>query len=313
MAHEELHGHTVRIPRPRKVVPAELPAEQQGTGEEFQPTLMRPVEWIRTSQPALPPPLPWHPNARRTGALGTKLGMMQLWDHHGVRIPITVIKLDSQVVAHNNEMCPKGLLGLRMGAGRAKFKNTNKGMMTEFARAGVEPKRKIVEFRVTPDAMLPLGWKMNARHFVPGQLLDVTGTSIGKGFQGGMKKWRFSGLLATHGVSISHRSIGSTGCRQDPGRVFKNKKMPGRMGGTRATKQNNKLYKIDCVNNLLFIQGTVPGNKGNYVIVKDAVKKAWNPATPPPFPTFQPKEGDEQVEEIVCAPAEADPFAFGTA
>jgi large subunit ribosomal protein L3 len=123
----------------------------------------------------------------------------------------------------------------------------------------------------------------------------------------------FGGLNASHGVSVTHRSIGATGSRQDPGRVFKNKKMPGRMGGKRVTKQNNKLFKIDVKRNLLFVQGTLPGHRGQYVIIKDAVKRPWHPDTPPPFPTYAPKKGDETVEEIVCAPTEVDPFAFGVA
>jgi len=257
--------------------------------------------------------LPWHQKARRTGLLGTKLGMMQLWDHHGVRLPITVIKVDSQVIGMKNVLSPRGLLGLQVGTGRAKLKNTHKAMLVHCAKNGVAPPRKIVEFAVTPDAMLPLGWRFNVRHFVPGQFVDVTGTSIGKGFQGGMKKWGFGGLNASHGVSVTHRSIGATGSRQDPGKVFKGKKMPGRMGGKRVTKQNNKLFKIDVKNNLLFVVGTLPGNKGNYLIIKDAVKRPWNPETPPPFPTHRPQPSDEEIEEIVCAPEEADPFAFGVA
>lgn len=185
----ELHGDTHRPTIERARVPAQLPASEQGTGESFVPTLLRPVEWIRTEQPPLPTPLPWHPSAKRTGLLGTKLGMMQLWDHHGVRIPITVVKIDSQVVGVNNVMSPKKrTLGLQMGIGTRKLKNTPKAQMVVFAKNGVAPKRRIVEFAVTPDAMLPIGWTANVRHFVPGQLLDVTGTSTGKGFQGGMKK-----------------------------------------------------------------------------------------------------------------------------
>jgi len=312
-AHSELHGSVHRVREPRPVIPAELTPEEQGSGPDFIPTLLRPVEWIRPTQPALPPPLPWHPSARRSGVLGTKLGMMQLWDHHGVRLPITVIKVDCQVVGQKQQLSPKGLLGLQVGQGKRKLKNVHKSFLVHCAKNGVWPPRRVVEFPCTPDGMLPVGWRFSVRHLVPGQFVDITGTSIGKGFQGGMKKWGFGGLNASHGVSVSHRSIGATGSRQDPGRVFKNKKMPGRMGGTRVTKQNNKLFKIDVKNNLLFIVGHVPGNKGGFVTVRDAVKKPWNPNTPPPFPTYQTQKGDELVEEIVCAPAESDPFAFGVA
>lgn len=311
--HADLFGHTHRTRPPRAVVPVQLTPEEQGSGPTFIPTMMRPVEWIKPTQPILPPSLPWHAGARRSGVLGTKLGMMQLWDHHGVRLPITVVKVDSQVVGLKSMLSPRGFLGLQVGTGRAKFKHVNKRLLVHCAKNGVAPPRKIVEFAVTPDAALPVSWRFSARHFIPGQFLDVTGTSIGKGFAGGMKKWGFGGLNATHGVSVTHRSIGATGSRQDPGRVFKGKKMPGRLGGTRVTKQNNKLWKIDVQRNLLFIVGPLPGHKGNYVIIKDAVKRPWNPETPPPFPTYRPSgtKEDAEIEEIVCAPEDEDPFAFG--
>ena len=160
-----------------------------------------------------------------------------------------------------------------LGAGQAKVKNTTKAERGQFAVAKVEPKRHVAEFRVDADNLIEVGATLQADHFVEGQLVDVTGTSIGKGFAGGMKRWNFGGLRATHGVSVSHRSIGSTGGRQDPGKTFKNKKMPGHMGDRRITTQNVKVVKTDVERGLIMIQGSVPGSKGAWIMIKDAVKK----------------------------------------
>ena len=166
-----------------------------------------------------------------------------------------------------------GYVALQLGAGQAKAKNTTKAERGQFAVAKVEPKRHVAEFRVDEANLIEVGAQLQADHFVEGQLVDVTGTSIGKGFAGGMKRWNFGGLRATHGVSVSHRSIGSTGGRQDPGKTFKNKKMPGHMGDRRITTQNVKVVKTDVERGLIMIQGSVPGSKGAWIMIKDAVKK----------------------------------------
>ena len=167
-----------------------------------------------------------------------------------------------------------GYVALQLGSGTRKVKNVTKAERGQFAVAKVEPKRKVAEFRVSEDALIPVGAEMQADHFVPGQDVDVTGTSIGKGFAGGMKRWNFGGLRASHGVSVSHRSIGSTGGRQDPGKTFKNKKMPGHMGDERVTTHNLKVVQTDVERGLIMVEGAVPGAKGGWITVRDAVKKA---------------------------------------
>lgn len=209
----------------------------------------------------------------RTGVVAQKVGMTRVFTEAGEHVPVTVLKLAGcQVIGHRTKD-KNGYVALQLGAGSRKVKNVSKAERGNFAIAKVEPKHTIVEFRVSDDGMIPVGAEITADHFVVGQFVDVTGTTIGKGFAGGMKRWNFGGLRATHGVSVSHRSIGSTGGRQDPGKTFKNKKMPGHMGDRRITTQNVKVVKTDVERGLIMIQGSVPGAKGAWIMIKDAVKK----------------------------------------
>ena len=210
----------------------------------------------------------------RSGVIAQKVGMTRVFTDAGEHVPVTVVRLaNCQVVAHRTKD-KNGYIALQLGSGTRKVKNVGKAQRGHFAVAKVEPKRKVAEFRVSEDALIPVGAEITADHFVPGQFVDVTGTSIGKGFAGGMKRWNFHGLRASHGVSISHRSIGSTGGRQDPGRTFKNKKMPGHMGVERVTTLNLKVVQTDVERGLILIEGAVPGAKGGWITVRDAVKKA---------------------------------------
>src|SRR5690348_13162377 len=209
----------------------------------------------------------------RTGLLAQKLGMTRVFTDEGEHVPVTVLKVDNcQVVAVRTEETD-GYTAVQLGVGTAKVKNVTKALRGHFAKAKVEPKRKLAEFRVTPDALIEIGAEITAAHFVPGQRVDVTGTTIGKGFAGAMKRWNFGGLRATHGVSVSHRSHGSTGNRQDPGKTFKNKKMAGHYGVERVTTQNLKILAADAERGLIFVIGAVPGYDGSYVLVKDAAKR----------------------------------------
>jgi large subunit ribosomal protein L3 len=216
----------------------------------------------------------------RTGLLAKKLGMTRLFRDDGTHVPVTVLHLDQvQVVAARTE-ATDGYNAVQLGWGRAKVKNVSKPNKGHFARAKVEPKAKLVEFRVAADAVLEPGATLSAAHFLVGQKVDVVGTTKGKGFAGSMKRWNFSGLEATHGVSISHRSHGSTGNRQDPGRTFKNKKMAGHLGQERVTTLNLEVAAVDAERGLLMVKGAVPGAKGGFVLVRDAVKAA-RPAEAP--------------------------------
>ena len=218
----------------------------------------------------------------RSGVIAQKLGMTRVYNDAGEQIPVTVLKVDNlQVVARRTEET-NGYTAVQLGAGLAKVKNTSKPLRGHFAKAEVEPKRKVVEFRVSPDNMLEVGSEITADHFVAGQLVDVTGTSIGKGFAGVMKRHNFGGMRATHGVSVSHRAHGSTGNRQDPGRVFKNKKMAGHMGQTRVTTQNLQVVHTDVERGLILIKGAVPGSKGSWIMVRDAVKAPLPEGAPKP-------------------------------
>ena len=209
----------------------------------------------------------------RTGLVAQKLGMTRVFNDAGEHVPVTVLKLDNvQVVAVRTEE-KDGYNAVQLGIGAAKVKNVSKPQRGHFAKAKVEPKRKLVEFRVGKDGLLPVGAEMSATHFVAGQIVDVTGTTIGKGFAGAMKRWNFGGLEASHGVSVSHRSHGSTGNRQDPGRTFKNKKMAGPLGSERVTTQNVKVVSTDDAKGLILIQGAVPGHNGAWVLVRDAAKR----------------------------------------
>jgi large subunit ribosomal protein L3 len=218
----------------------------------------------------------------RSGVIAQKLGMTRVYTDAGEQVPVTVLRLDGcQVVAHRTEE-KNGYTALQLGAGLAKVKNTNQAERGHFAKAQVEPKRKLVEFRVDADKLIEVGAEITADHFVVGQFVDVTGTSIGKGFAGGMKRWNFGGLRATHGVSVSHRSLGSTGNRQDPGRTFKNKKMAGHLGAERVTTQNLRVVRTDVERGLILVEGSVPGSKGGWIIVRDAVKRAAPEGLPVP-------------------------------
>ena len=209
----------------------------------------------------------------RSGLIAQKLGMTRIFAEDGSHVPVTVLELQNCQVVGQRTADKDGYVALQLGAGQAKVKNTTKAERGQFAVAKVEPKRHVAEFRVDEANLIEVGATLQADHFVEGQLVDVTGTSIGKGFAGGMKRWNFGGLRATHGVSVSHRSIGSTGGRQDPGKTFKNKKMPGHMGDRRITTQNVKVVKTDVERGLIMIQGSVPGAKGAWIMIKDAVKK----------------------------------------
>ncbi|MBL4599112.1 MAG: 50S ribosomal protein L3 [Rhizobiaceae bacterium] len=218
----------------------------------------------------------------RSGVIAQKLGMTRVYSDTGEQIPVTVLKLDKlQVVAQRTEEA-NGYSAVQLGAGTAKVKNTTKPMRGHFAIAKVEPKRKLAEFRVSPENMIEVGAEISAEHFVIGQKVDVTGTSIGKGFAGAMKRHNFKGLRASHGVSVSHRSHGSTGQCQDPGKVFKGKRMAGHMGSTRITTQNLEVVRTDAERGLILIKGAVPGSKGAWIMVRDAVKKALPDNVPMP-------------------------------
>ena len=209
----------------------------------------------------------------RSGVIAKKLGMTRLFLEDGKQIPVTVLQLDNLQVVAQRTAEKDGYTAVQLGAGTAKAKRTTAAMRGHFARANVEPKRKIAEFRVTPDCMIGVGEEITADHYFEGQFVDVAGTSIGKGFAGAMKRHNFGGLRASHGVSISHRSHGSTGQCQDPGKVFKGKKMAGHLGAARVTTQNLQVVRTDSDRGLIMVKGAVPGSKGGWVTVKDAVKK----------------------------------------
>ena len=218
----------------------------------------------------------------RSGVLAQKVGMTRLFTEAGEHVPVTVLRLaNCQVVGHRTKE-KNGYVALQLGAGMRKVQRTTKADRGNFAVAKVEPKRKLAEFRVDADALIPVGAEITADHFVVGQYVDVTGTSTGKGWAGGMKRWNFGGLRASHGVSISHRSIGSTGGRQDPGKTFKNKKMSGHLGVDRVTTLNLKVMQTDLERGLILVEGAVPGVKGGWITVRDAVKKKLPDGVPKP-------------------------------
>jgi len=218
----------------------------------------------------------------RSGVIAQKVGMTRIFTDQGEHIPVTVLKLDNvQVIAHRTEE-KNGYTALQLGAGKRKPSRVVKAERERFARVEIEPKRRLAEFRVTPENLIEVGATITADHFVIGQLVDVTGTNQGKGFQGAMKRWNFGGLRATHGVSISHRSHGSTGQRQDPGKVFKGKKMAGQMGSEKVTTQNLEVVATDVERGLVLVRGAVPGTKGGWVLVRDAVKRPAHADAPRP-------------------------------
>jgi len=229
----------------------------------------------------------------RSGVIAQKVGMTRVFTDGGEHVPVTVLRLaNCQVVAHRTKD-KNGYVAVQLGSGVRKSNNVNKPDRGYFAAAKVEPKRKLAEFRVEENELIPVGAEITADHFVVGQFVDVTGTTIGKGFAGPMKRWNFRGLRATHGVSISHRSHGSTGGRQDPGKTFKNKKMAGHMGVDRVTTLNLKVVQTDVERGLVLVEGAVPGHNGGWITVRDAVKK--------PLPKELPKPGKFRLAD--AAPA----------
>lgn len=232
----------------------------------------------------------------RSGVIAQKLGMTRYFTEAGEHVPVTVLKLEKvQVLAQRTDE-KNGYTALQLGAGTRKASRLTKSDRGGFAVAKVEPKRKLAEFRVSADNLIEVGAEITADHFVKGQWVDVTATNQGKGFQGAMKRWNFAGLRATHGVSVTHRSHGSTGQRQDPGKVFKGKKMAGHMGSVRVTTQNLEVVLADKDKGVILVRGAVPGNKGGWVLVRDAVKR--------PLPEGAPKPGSFRKSEAAAASGE---------
>jgi large subunit ribosomal protein L3 len=218
----------------------------------------------------------------RTGVIAKKLGMARFFDEAGSHVPVTVLSLEGCQVTGQRTQDKDGYVALQLGAGARKAKNTTKALRGHFAKAEVEPKHELAEFRVTEDNLIDVGAELTADHFVAGQKVDVTGTTVGKGFAGAMKRWNFGGMRATHGVSVSHRAHGSTGQRQDPGKTFKGKKMAGHLGQETVTTLNITVWKVDAERGLILVRGSVPGTEGSYVKIRDAVKVAAHPDAPKP-------------------------------
>jgi large subunit ribosomal protein L3 len=220
--------------------------------------------------------------SQRTGLITTKLGMTRVFNEAGEHVPVTVLRLEDVQVTGVCTAEKNGYTAVQLGYGKAKVKNVSKAQRGQFAKAKVEPKKKVVEFRVSEDALLEVGAELAATHFVPGQYVDVTSVTIGKGYQGVMKRWNFSGLRATHGVSVSHRSAGSTGQRQDPGRTFKGKKMAGHMGHTNVTTLNLQIVSVDPDLGVILVKGAVSGPENGYIYIRDAVKRPRHKDAPLP-------------------------------
>ena len=235
----------------------------------------------------------------RTGLIAKKLGMSRVFEMDGTHVPVTVLHVDGLEVVSVRTKEKDGYTAVQLGCGNVKAKNLSKPLKGHFAKANVEPKQKLAEFRVSDDCLLSVGDKLSVEHFVPGQFVDVCGTSIGKGFAGVMKRHNFAGLEASHGVSISHRSHGSTGQRQDPGKVFKGKKMAGHMGDERVTVQNLKVVSVDVDKGLIMVKGAVPGSENGWVYVTDAIKKVASVELPMPA-------GLKKVDEPVAVKADAE-------
>lgn len=245
----------------------------------------------------------------RTGLIARKLGMSRVFTGDGVHVPVTVLSLDDCCVVAQRTATRDGYKAVQLGIGKVKTKNVTKPQRGHFAKAKVEPKRRLVEFRVPDDGMIDVGVELTADHFLVGQLVDVTATSIGKGFAGGMKRHGFHGLRASHGVSVTHRSLGSTGNRQDPGKVFKGKKMAGQLGNRRVTVHNLLVVERDSERGLIMLRGAVPGSKGGYVLIRDAVKRPLPEGVPMPTAIRGRPEVDEGGEaagtgEAAGAPTE---------
>ena len=250
----------------------------------------------------------------RTGVIAKKLGMTRFFDEAGTHVPVTVLSLEGcQVTAHRTKD-KDGYVALQLGAGAKKAKNTSQAMRGHFAKALVEPKRKLAEFHVSEDNLIEVGAEITADHYLPGQYVDISGLTVGKGFQGGMKRWNFGGLRATHGVSLSHRSLGSTGNRQDPGRTFKGKKMAGHLGQELVTTLNITVWRVDVERGLILVKGAVPGTEGSFVKIRDAVKRAAPADVPMPGAYRKLGHAAAAVEsEVVEAPAPDAPQAEGEA
>ena len=242
----------------------------------------------------------------RSGVIAKKVGMTRIFQDDGKQVPVTVLQLDKLQVVAQRTAEKDGYSAVQLGAGTAKAKRTTQAMRGHFAAAKVEPKRKIAEFRVDPENIIGVGEEITANHYFEGQFVDVSGTSIGKGFQGAMKRHNFGGLRASHGVSISHRSHGSTGQCQDPGKVFKGKKMAGHMGAARVTTQNLQVVKTDADRGLIMIKGAVPGSKGGWVTIKDAVKKPTPENVILPAALKSAAEEAERLAAEAAAAAEAE-------
>ena len=243
----------------------------------------------------------------RTGVIAKKLGMARFFDEAGSHVPVTVLSLEGCQVVAQRTKDKDGYVALQLGAGAKKPKNTSKAMRGHFAKAQVEPKRTIAEFRVSEDNLIDVGAELTADHFVPGQKVDITGVTVGKGFAGAMKRWNFGGLRATHGVSVSHRSHGSTGNRQDPGRTFPGKKMAGHLGQETVTTLNVTVWRVDTERNLILVKGSVPGTEGTFVKIRDAVKAAL-PADAPKPGAFR-KSGEPTPVEAAAEEAPAEEAA----
>ncbi|MGE4527034.1 MAG: 50S ribosomal protein L3 [Rhodospirillaceae bacterium] len=229
----------------------------------------------------------------RSGLIAQKMGMTRVFTEDGRHVPVTVLKVDGCQVVATRTAEANGYTAVQLGVGTAKVKNVSKAMRGHFAAAKVEPKKKVAEFVVSADCLLDIGSELSVKHFIPGQFVDVAGTSIGKGFAGGMKRHNFRGLEATHGVSVSHRSHGSTGQCQDPGKVFKGKKMAGHLGAERVTQQNLQVVSTDEDRGLILVRGAVPGSEGGWVLVRDAVKKPLPEGVP--FPAAFKAQAEEAV------------------
>ncbi len=232
----------------------------------------------------------------RSGVIAKKIGMTRIFTEDGNQVPVTVLLMDKVQVVSTRTATKDGYTAVQLGAGSAKVKNVNKAQRGHFTSAKVEPKQKLAEFRVTEENLIDIGEELTADHYLAGQYVDIAGVSIGKGFAGAMKRHNFSGLRASHGVSISHRSHGSTGQCQEPGKVFKGKKMAGHMGAVRVTTQNIKVVKTDSDRGLIMVKGAVPGSKGGWVTIQDAVKKPVVDGTPYPGSLRSQKVGNDETE-----------------